>query len=273
MNDCFASFVSHSKYSQLKRLILSKTKISIARLTSIQTRFKLMAGLKKSGVSLKDRGLSAFYFYGILLGTHIQKTRRERTRKAKAFRAYQLYLKHFYSIIRFATERFNKGQLKHKAASFWRFRATVKTLKGLVYNTIEARKQHNVRAFHHSSLCSKAFQALIQHYNKRQSRAAVKTRVMHLLQKKCVKIFRVAFATWRDRFHQRLYANEALVEFEQFREQRRLRLAFDHLDAYCKQQKQIRDMTRKAQSYFKKRRNFRTVYSVFHALYEYASMK
>jgi hypothetical protein len=52
-----------------------------------------------------------------------------------------------------------------------------------------------------------------------------------------------------------------------------LRVAFGYLAAVCDQEKQIRDMTRRARNYFAKRRHFKSVYSVFHALREYSQMK
>ena len=76
--------------------------------------------------------------------------------------------------------------------------------------------------------------------------AGMKTRMMHLLKKKCVTIFRVAFATWRDRFVKRIYEKEAIAEFQRFREIKLMRVAFGYLSAVCEQSKEIREMTKRA---------------------------
>lgn len=51
------------------------------------------------------------------------------------------------------------------------------------------------------------------YYKDRQSRSALKTKMMRLLKKKCGKIFKAAFLRWSSEFHQKLYEHEAVYEF------------------------------------------------------------
>lgn len=70
-----------------------------------------------------------------------------------------------------------------------------------------------MQAFYHSKLCSQALVSLYGYYKDRQSRSALKTKMMRLLKKKCGKIFKAAFLRWRSEFHQKLYEHEAVYEF------------------------------------------------------------
>jgi hypothetical protein len=105
----------------------------------------------------------------------------------------------------------------------------------------------------------------------RQNQAQLNTKMMRLLKKKCVRIFQVSFAQWRVRFQNKVYIKQAIQEFQQFRDQRLLKVVFNYFAAVCEQQKQIKDMTQRARSYFRKRRNLKLLYSALHALKNYAS--
>jgi hypothetical protein len=93
--------------------------------------------------------------------------------------------------------------------------------------------------------------------------------MMRVLKKKCINIFRGAFATWRVRFQEKAYRRQAVSEFGAFRDQRQLKVIFSYFAAVCEQQRQIKDMTQRAQNYFKKRRQFKMMYTVLNALKEY----
>lgn len=93
---------------------------------------------------------------------------------------------------------------------------------------------------------------------------------MHLLKKKCGTIFKSAFIQWRSAYHLSKYAREAIEEFSRFRENRLKRVTFGALAAIISQEKQIKDMTRRAKGYFTKRKNLKMMYGVLAALKDHA---
>lgn len=57
--------------------------------------------------------------------------------KADSFNKYKLYLKYFYSIINFTTYSLEKHTCQSRALNFRRYRTSIKTMRGFVYNTLK----------------------------------------------------------------------------------------------------------------------------------------
>ena len=167
---------------------------------SSETYFALVECFYGDFRQINAQALKVFYFKRLVESTKASKIERHQFYKAVQFNKYKLYLKYFFSLINYATENLQKTSSRHRALNFWRYRVSIKVLKGFVMNTLRRRKYKNADSFYNSKICSLALHSLAVNQDRRHYKAQINTKMMRLLKKKCVRIFQISFAQWRIRF-------------------------------------------------------------------------
>jgi len=59
-------------------------------------------------------------------------------------------------------------------------------------------------------------------------RGNLQTKMMYFLKRKCIFLFKFAFATWQHRYERKVYARQAVDEFSKFRERKTLKECYDY---------------------------------------------